>query len=164
MSNYEQGEELARQCLIANGFQIIDRRANPEYWAKDIDFTAIKGNRSADIEIKWDNRMHQSGAFFFELITDIEKQKPGWATYTGADYIFYGDAVGMVFYIFPVGAMRQYLKNHYGEYNTRRATDYNRTTGAVRKQSLGAVVPLAAFQQEVPVQVLNIQQRLGMFF
>ena len=73
---------------------------------KDIDFTAIKGNRSADIEIKWDNRINQSGALFFELITDIEKQKPGWATYTEADYIFYGDAVNMVFYIFPVGDMR----------------------------------------------------------
>lgn len=48
--------------------------------------------------------------------------------------------------MFPAVAMRDYLREHKGEYETRIATDYDTRTGRVRKQSLGAVVPLAAFR------------------
>lgn len=30
---------------------------------------------------------------FFELLTDIRGNRAGWANYTDADYIFYGDAI-----------------------------------------------------------------------
>ena len=43
---------------------------------------------------------------FLELLTDIQGNRPGWANYTEADFIFYGDAERQIFYIFPVGAMR----------------------------------------------------------
>lgn len=42
MKQYEYGEALAQDCLTANGFDVIDRRTDPLYWKKDIDFTAIK--------------------------------------------------------------------------------------------------------------------------
>ena len=161
MKEYEKGEALAKQCLTANGFQIIDRRSDPAYWKKDIDFTAIKDGRQVEIEVKWDGRIRKSGALFFELLTDIQGNRPGWASYTEADYIFYGDAEQQLFYIFPVGDMRQYLKDHKGEYETRIANDYDRRTGSIRKQSLGAIVPLARFRQAVRVETLDIQQRLG---
>ena len=88
---------------------------------------------------------------FFELLTDIQGNRPGWANYTEADFIFYGDAENLLFYIFPVPAMRNYLREHKGEYETRIATDYDRITGAIRKQSLGAIVPLVPFCQAVEV-------------
>lgn len=160
MIDYEKGEALAMQCLTANGFQIIDRRDSPDYWKKDIDFTAVKDGKSQEIEVKWDSRIGRSGALFFELLTDIQANRPGWANYTEADYIFYGDAVKRLFYVFPVPAMRGYLKNHLGEYETRTATDFDRRTGAIKKQSLGAIVPLVKFQQSVLVDVIDIEQRL----
>ncbi len=43
MFKYWEGEELARQCLKAKGFTVFDRRDEPNYWAKDIDLTVIKG-------------------------------------------------------------------------------------------------------------------------
>ena len=164
MIDYEKGEALAMQCLTANGFQIIDRRDSPDYWKKDIDFTAVKDGTSHEIEVKWDSRIGRSGALFFELLTDIQANRPGWANYTEADYIFYGDAGKMVFYVFPVSAMRDYLREHRGEYETRIATDYDRRTGRVRKQSLGAVVPLALFRQRVVVQEIDINKRLNQLF
>ena len=160
MIDYEKGEALAMQCLTANGFQIIDRRDSPDYWKTDIDFTAVKDGKSQEIEVKWDSRISKSGAMFFELLTNIQANEPGWATYTEADYIFYGDAVKRLFYVFPVPAMRGYLKNHLGEYETRIATDFDRRTGAIKKQSLGAIVPLVKFQQSVLVDVIDIEQRL----
>ena len=51
---YKTGEELARKCLEANGYIVIDRRESPEYWKMDIDFTALKDNKKVDIEVKWD--------------------------------------------------------------------------------------------------------------
>ena len=164
MIEYEKGEALAMQCLIANGFQIIDRRDSPDYWKKDIDFTAVKDGRRQEIEVKWDSRINRSGALFFELLTDIQANKSGWANYTNADYIFYGDAGRMVFYVFPVASMRDYLREHRGEYETRIATDYDRRTGRVRKQSLGAIVPLTIFRQCVDVQEIDIKKRLNQHF
>lgn len=160
MNDYQKGEDFARKCLEVNGFSVIDRRQSPAYWKKDIDLTAIKDGRKEDIEVKWDSRISKSGAMFFELLTNIQANEPGWATYTEADYIFYGDAVKRLFYVFPVPAMREYLKNNLGEYETRIATDFNRRTGEIRKQSLGAIVPLVKFQQAVLVDVIDIEQRL----
>ena len=59
------------KCLTANGFEIIDRRDDPEYWKKDIDFTTIKDGIEKQIEVKWDSKINRSGALFFELLTDI---------------------------------------------------------------------------------------------
>lgn len=161
MKEFQRGEALAMKCLTANGFEIIDRRNDPEYWKRDIDFTTIKDGIEKQIEVKWDSKINRSGALFFELLTDIQWNRPGWAAYTEADYIFYGDAVQQLFYVFSVGDMRNYLKQHPGEYETRIANDYDRRSGEVRKQSLGAIVPLGRFKQAVPVQVIDIRQRVS---
>ena len=160
MKQYEIGEALARQCLTANGFDVIDRRADPEYWRRDIDFTAVKDGVRQNIEVKWDSRISESGAIFFELLTDIQQHKQGWASYTDADFIFYGDAVRQLFYVFSVADMRRYLTEHPGDYETRIANDYDERTGRVKKQSLGAIVPLARMQSAIRVQVIDIKQRL----
>ena len=80
----------------------------------------------SNIEIKWDSRIGISNAYFFELYTDIDKDKLGWANYTEADYIFYGDSKSKYFYVFKSVDMRKYLEEHKGEYETRIASDYKR--------------------------------------
>lgn len=97
---------------------------------------------------------------FLELLTDIRQNKQGWANFTQADFIFYGDAVNRVFYIFPVAAMREYLQTHIGEYRTQTASDINQYTGQTTKQSLGAIVPIDDFMAAVKTQVLDINARL----
>lgn len=82
---------------------------------------------------------------FLELLTNIQENKQGWANYTEADFIFYGDSRNRLFYIFSVEDMRQYLKTQTGKYRTLVANDYNYYTGQIRKQSLGAIVPIASF-------------------
>ena len=118
---------------------------NPEYWKKDIDLTAMIDNKIYEVEIKWDKKINKSGAMFLELLTDIEQNKQGWANYTQADFIFYGDAINRLFYVFSVSDMREYLKTHIGEYRTLTAKDINQYTGQVTKLSLGAIVPIESF-------------------
>lgn len=132
--------------MKANNFTVIDRRNNKEYWGKDIDITAEKQGFSANIEIKWDTKINKSGAMFLELLTNIQENKLGWANFTEADYIFYGDAQRKVFYIFRVEDMREYLREYKSEYETRVANDYNYHNGLIRKQSLGAIVPIGLFR------------------
>ena len=97
---------------------------------------------------------------FLELLTNIQENKQGWANYTEADFIFYGDSRNMLFYIFSVEDMRQYLKTQTGKYKTLVANDYNCCTGQIRKQSLGAIVPITSFSAAVKTQVLDINSRL----
>lgn len=160
MNDYRFGEELAIKCLCARGFQVIDQRDNPTYWKKDIDITAMKDGVKSNIEIKWDSRIGMSNAYFFELYTDIDQNKLGWANYTQADYIFYGDSRNKCFYVFKSADMRNYLETHRSEYETRMASDYRRD-GTVRKRSLGAIVPVGKFNQSVSVQEIDIEQRLN---
>ena len=160
VNDYKVGEELAIKCLRARGFQIIDQRNNPDYWKRDIDIVAIKDGVKNNIEIKWDSRIGISNAYFFELYTDIDKDKLGWANYTEADYIFYGDSRSKYFYVFKRPDMRRYLEEHKGEYETRIASDYKRD-GTVRKRALGAIVPVGKFEQVVGVQKIDIEQRLN---
>lgn len=160
MTEYATGEQLARKCLEAKGFSVIDQTNEPKYWAKDIDITAIKDNQKFEIEVKWDSRISKSNAFFFELLTDIERKKAGWANYTQADYIFYGDSKRKVFYVFKTNDMRDFLTERKGEYEERTANDYRRD-GTVRKQSLGAIVPVGLFRQYYAVQEIDIAQRLA---
>lgn len=159
MVEYKTGEALAIKCLEAKGYQVDDQRNKPEYWEKDIDITAHKDGNSFDIEIKWDGHINYSNAFFFELLTDIEQNKLGWANYTQADYIFYGDSKRKVFYVFSVQDMREYLEKHKGEYDERPAKDYRRD-GTIRKQSLGAIVPIGLYRKHYQVQEIDIEQRL----
>jgi len=94
--------------------------------------------------------MNNTCSFFFELMTDVRLNKVGWATYTQSDYIFYGDSQSKRFYVFKTSEMREYLQAHDAEYETRIATDYNRD-GTIRKQSLGAIVPIELFCKSVSV-------------
>lgn len=159
MQEYREGEELAIKCLKAKGYTVIDQTQKQEYWKKDVDLTAVKDGESFDIEVKWDGRISNSNAFFFELMTDIEKNKLGWASYTEADYIFYGDSKRKKFYVFKVKDMRDYLEKHRGEYEERKAKDY-RQDGTIKKQSLGAVVPIGLFRKGYMIQEIDINQRL----
>ena len=99
---------------------------------------------------------------FFELLTDIHENKLGWANYTSCDYVFYGDAQQLIFYVFKAEDMRTYLRTHQGEYETRIANDYNFKDGTIRKQSLGAIVPLAKFMGFCTVEIIDIKDRLGL--
>ena len=158
--NYKLGEKYAYRCLEANGYTVLDRSDQPQYWKKDIDLTAIKGSYAADIEVKWDQCIANTGNMFFELLTNLDTQQNGWANYTQCDFIFYGDAQQLIFYVFSADDMRQFLRTHQEDYETRIANDYNYRDGTIYKQSVGAIVPLSNFMLYYPVQIIDIKDRL----
>ena len=88
---------------------------------------------------------------FLELLTNIQENKQGWANYTEANYIFYGDAKNKIFYVFRADDMRKYLREYKDDYSLKIAKDYNSYDGSIKKESLGAIVPIGLFRQKVRV-------------
>lgn len=153
MNDGKQGEYLARKCLEANGFTVKDVSNNSDYWKQDVDLLAEKQGRLYKIEVKWDDVIAESGCFFFEVITDIDRNKQGWAKYTEADYIFYGDAQQKIFYVFSADDMRDCI-NAQGQNYYKIAQDFY-------KKSAGVLVNVCDFENEYPTQEIFIQERLA---
>ena len=107
--------------------------------------------------MKWDSIISNNGNFFIELVTDVEKDKPGWFNYTEADFIFYGDSKNKLFYVFRTDDMRKYLDSI--DYQTRTSKE-NRYDGS-EKISKGAIIPIEDYRKEYQIQVIDIEERLG---
>lgn len=90
---YNPGEAMVKAYLESTGRTVIDVSKNSEYWLQDIDFIAIRGERTDKIEVKYDRNMCRYNSMFVELKSNIEKNIPGWIDTTKADFIFYVDAV-----------------------------------------------------------------------
>lgn len=152
-TNYRLGEFYASQYLKSQGYEVEDTTLNPDFWRKDIDFIARKGNEEITVEVKWDNRISSSGNMFVETITDIDKSKQGWFEFCQADYIFYGDSKNNLFYVFKTNDLRQFMR--YNETQSRKAPDYNYRK-KVNKVSQGELVSIKEFSQQYKVQVVML--------
>lgn len=149
------GELRAYNYLQASGWSVEDVTQNQEYWDKDIDFVAHSGDQSLTVEVKWDSRIAQTGNMFIETITDLDKSKGGWFSFCQADYIYYGDSVNQLFYVFRTADLREFVSNHFME--ERKAADYNQR-GVLKKVSQGMLVPIKEFSQSYDVQIVILDK------
>lgn len=149
------GELRAYNYLQDNGWTVQDVTGDPEYWRKDIDFIASSASQSLTIEVKWDSRIHKTGNMFIETITDLDQSKCGWFSYCEADYIYYGDSVQQLFYVFKTDDLRKFVSSHMME--ERKAPDYN-YKGILKKVSQGMLVPIKQFSQSYDVQIVILDK------
>lgn len=149
------GELRAYNYFQSNGWSVQDVTANPEYWDRDIDFVVSSGSQSLTIEVKWDSRIASTGNMFIETVTDLDKCKGGWFTFCQADYIYYGDSVNQLFYVFKTDDLRQFVSSHMME--ERKAADYN-YRGVLKKVSQGMLVPIKEFSQSYDVQIVILDK------
>lgn len=149
------GELRAYNYLQASGWSVEDVTQNQDYWDKDIDFVAHSGDQSLTVEVKWDSRIAQTGNMFIETITDLDRSKGGWFSFCQADYIYYGDSVNQLFYVFKTADLREFVSNHFME--ERKAADYNHR-GMLKKVSQGMLVPIKEFSQSYDVQIVILDK------
>ena len=149
------GELRAYNYLQDSGWTVTDVTKEEAYWDKDIDFVAQNGTERLTIEVKWDSRIWQTGNMFIETITDLDKSKSGWFMFCQADYIYYGDSVNELFYVFKTDDLREFVSQHTME--ERKAADYT-TRGMVKKVSQGMLVPIKEFSQKFDVQVVFLEK------
>lgn len=149
------GELRAQEYFLKNGWKVKNLTACQDFFSKDIDFLIERDQERFYIEVKWDTRIKHSGNMFIEVSTDIEKNKDGWFKFCEADFIFYGDALQNLFYVFRLQDLKEFIKEDYKRLQQRKAADYN-AYGQVRKVSQGLLVPIEKLRESYPVQVIKL--------
>lgn len=149
------GELRAYNYFQSNGWSVQDVTTYPEYWDKDIDFVVSSDTSSFTVEVKWDSRIATTGNMFIETVTDLDRCKEGWFSFCQADYIYYGDSVNQLFYVFRTNDLRQFVSSH--DMEQRKAPDYN-YRGVLKKVSQGMLVPIKEFSQSYDVQIVFLDK------
>ena len=147
---YNPGEAMVKQYLKDTGRTVIDVSKTDDYWSQGIDLIAIRGQRTEKIEVKYCFNIHRYHSFFIELLSNEEKNQPGWIDYTKSDFIFYVDAISNECYIFYPQDIRDYLATH--EYSTRECHKDK------YKTSIGAIVPVEAFSKEYYLKTISLEK------
>lgn len=110
MNDGKEGERLFQKIMSGRGNIVQNVAENADYFAKDIDFiiTSAFGNTQT-FEVKWCQKINQTGNLFLEIINPRSKQwnGEGWWPHCQADYLVYGDAIARKFYIIPLLALRE---------------------------------------------------------
>ena len=107
------GEYELKTWLRAHTCKVEDVSDNPKYWAQDIDLLVepIYSNYdSFSVEVKWDNRIAESDNLYIEMINPRSKEGRGWYYFCKADYLFYGDSINQLFYVFKVKDLFSFIK------------------------------------------------------
>ena len=93
-------EEYIVGYLNAKGHTIINHSEEPEWQMIDTDFEVIRGNSHTTLEVKTDNRIHNTNNFFFEVGFDrATGYYDGWFHNCAAEYICFVDMIGARGYI-----------------------------------------------------------------
>ncbi|MGM9543602.1 MAG: hypothetical protein ACI3T9_01330 [Romboutsia timonensis] len=107
------GEYELKKWLRAHSCAVEDVSDNPKYWAQDIDLFVTPEYlcyKPFSAEVKWDNRISDTGNLYIELRNPRSKEGRGWYYFCKADYIFYGDSVNQKFYIFKREELFDFIK------------------------------------------------------
>lgn len=120
------GEDAFVRVAENIGWVVHDKSDDPKYWEQDVDFIITDRNgKDRKCEVKWDFRINQTNNFFIETVSSVRIMSKGWIYKTQADAIFYGDAIGGVFYLFKPKEMIDYCN----KYKPRSIDWYNKETG-----------------------------------
>ena len=106
----KEGEKLFQQIMEQRGHQVINVSADPDYYHRG-DFILVdrQGIQRIVVEVKWDERIHQTNNLYLEVInTDsFWSGGDGWWKYCKCDYLAYGDAINKKFYIFDMKQLKE---------------------------------------------------------
>ena len=150
-NKFNIGEYVVKRFLQEDcGETVIDVSKNKDYWVQDVDFLAVKGERTNKIEVKYDNNIYNYQSFFVELLSNVDNQKPGWIDFTKADYIFYFDTVSYMCYVMKPADLREWLSKN--EYQVK----YCRKDGY--KSSSGAIVPIKSFEEQYTLRKIDLSK------
>lgn len=129
-----------------------------EYQERDIDliWTFKKGGqkKTVTIEIKGD-RYHRTGNYFFETVSNDQKNTPGCFMYTEADYVFYYFIEQRELHILPMPATRKWFINNINDFAERAtSTEIN---GRFAYRTIGRLVNRQRIKKEINnIRIINI--------
>jgi hypothetical protein len=133
---------VARAFLLGEDARsdIHDVQADPRFQARGIDILWERpGGALLGVEVKGDRQAARRGNYFFELVSNLEKNTPGCFLYSTADLLLYVFLQRLEVHLLPLSATRSWFLDAAGEYPLRHT---GTRLGAEGYTTVGALVPV----------------------
>lgn len=143
---------LVRNHLLATipGSRVHDVQQDPRFQHRGVDLLWEQADKVLGVEVKGD-RQGRRGTFFFELVSNLEKNTPGCFLYSEAHLLAYVLLAEQELHLLPLSATRAWFLPQAKRYPLK----HTRTSlGAQGYTTVGAVVPI----REVHAQVAGTQR------
>ncbi|MBX5483653.1 MAG: hypothetical protein IRZ16_17660 [Myxococcaceae bacterium] len=125
---------------------VHDVQADPRFQHRGVDLLWERaGHPVQGLEVKGD-RQGRRGNYFFELISNLEKDTPGCFLYTLADAYLYVFLDLEEVHVLPMPATREWFLKKAKEFPLRHART---KTGNATYTTVGALVPIRTLMREV---------------
>ncbi|RKG66971.1 hypothetical protein D7V80_17840 [Corallococcus sp. CA054B] len=129
------------------GSRVHDVQLDPRFQHRGVDLLwELPSGEVRGIEVKGD-RQATRRRYFFELISNLEKDTPGCFLYSGADLMLYVFLTQGELHALPLPRVREWFLPRAKEYALKHAFTQ---TGAIRYTTVGAVVPVRDVSEGVP--------------
>lgn len=139
---------LAREFLLKTdpGSAVHDVQLDPRFQHRGVDLLWDRSDgRVQGVEVKGD-RNGRRGRYFFELISNFEKDTPGCFLYTAADLYLYAFLDTREVHALPMPTTREWFLPRAKAFPLKHVQT---RTGALTYTTVGAVVPVSEVQREV---------------
>ncbi|QAT82934.1 hypothetical protein EJ065_1330 [Corallococcus coralloides] len=145
----DRAVQHARAWLLETepGSRVHDVQLDPRFQHRGVDLLwELPSGEVRGIEVKGD-RQATRRRYFFELISNLEKDTPGCFLYSGADLMLYVFLTQGELHALPLPRVREWFLPRAKEYALKHAFTQ---TGAIRYTTVGAVVPVRDVAEGVP--------------
>jgi hypothetical protein len=138
----DRAVSVARAFLKAEDGRanIHDVQEDPRFQARGIDLLWATSSRGLlGVEVKGDRQAARRGTYFFELVSNLEKNTPGCFLYSTADLLLYVFLQRLEVHALPLAATRSWFLANAGKYPLRHTGTRLGTEGYT---TVGALVPV----------------------
>jgi hypothetical protein len=149
MGAADRAVQYARNWLLVTepGSRVHDVQEDPRFQHRGVDLLwELPSGEVRGIEVKGD-RQPRRRRYFFELVSNLERDTPGCFLYSGADLLMYVFLAQGELHVLPLKAVREWFLPRAKSYELRHTFTQ---TGAIRYTTVGAVVPVKDVQEAVP--------------
>jgi hypothetical protein len=137
----DRAVELVTEFLQADtpGSSVHDVQVDPRFQHRGVDLLWERsGTELLGVEVKGDRQGGRRGTYFFELVSNFEKDTPGCFLYSTADLLAYVFLDRRELHLLPLPATRAWFLERASEFPLRQAQT---RVGTERYTTVGASVP-----------------------
>jgi hypothetical protein len=155
----DRAVQHARDWLrsVEPGSRVHDVQEDPRFQHRGVDLLwELPSGEVRGVEVKGD-RQPRRKRYFFELVSNLERDTPGCFLYSGADLMVYVFLTQGELHVLPLKTVREWFLPRAKAYELRHTFTQ---TGAIRYTTVGAVVPVKDVHEAVPgVKVIPLPRR-----
>jgi hypothetical protein len=154
----DRAVSLTRKVLLESveNSQVHDVQNDPRFQHRGVDLLWDKpGEKPVGIEVKGDRQGFRRKNYFFELVSNAERDTPGCFLYSEADVLAYVLLDARMVHLMDFKKVRQWFVPKAKEFPLKTTKT---KTGAILYTTVGAIVPMKSVKKEIPeaVQIISV--------